>query len=257
MSQEKETTRQLEQVRQRLNNLSNQLGALRRDLEGHEVLPSWSAIQNSANLLSHNLQSVHAVLMDAQPKLMAAHAYPLPSYPGRTQENSLVMLMRKKLQPPVEDWIEQGAKRGAQIAGAQGPKQVNGTSNGIPKSLDQSELDDLWTWAGPEGNRIAREIGDEAFADVFTLAEQEDGIENVVTGLRRKFWESDDEDEEEEDAEDQPKSMDVDAPDTRPDIAKRMDRSRVDESRPMLPLETILKFTNTGTMPPGSSIPIS
>jgi len=39
MSQE--AVRALEQVRQRLNNLSTQLGALRRDLETNEMLPSW------------------------------------------------------------------------------------------------------------------------------------------------------------------------------------------------------------------------
>ncbi|KAF2148819.1 hypothetical protein K461DRAFT_315792 [Myriangium duriaei CBS 260.36] len=252
MSQE--ATRTLEHVRQRLNTLTTQLGSLRRDLESNEVLPSWASIQNSANLLSHNLQSLHATLSAAQPLLTAAHAYPLPSFPGRTQEHSLVMLMRKKLQPPVEDWIEDGARRGTQLQGTEAAKQVNGTTNGTPKTLSYQDLEELWNWAGPEGNRIAREIGDEAFADVFTLAEQEDGIENVVTGLRRKFWESDDEDEEEGGA-GKEGSMDVDAPDTRPELVKRMDRAGIDETKAMLPLEMILKFTNTGTLPPGASIP--
>ncbi|KAF2224453.1 mediator complex, subunit Med8 [Elsinoe ampelina] len=250
-----EAIRALEQVRQRLNNLSTQLGTLRRDLEGHEVLPSWTSIQNSATLLSHNLASLHATLSSAQPLLTAAHAYPLPSYPARTQEHSLLMLMRKKLQPPVEDWIEEGAKRGSQISGSDGDKQVNGTTNGVHKTLKQDELDDLWAWAGQAANGIAREIGDDAFADVFTLAEHEDGIENVVTGLRRQFWESDSEDEEEGGEGKKTDEMDVDEVDTRPDIIKRMDRPGIDKSRPPLSLETILKFTNTGQMPPGSSIP--
>ena len=210
-----------------------------------------SSIQNSTNLLSHNLQSLHATINAAQPLLTAAHAYPLPSFPGRTQEHSLVMLMRKKLQPPVEDWIDQGARNGQQLPG---PKLSNGTANGETKALNYEQMEELWNWAGPEGNRIAREIGDDAFADVFTLAEQEDGIENVVTGLRRKFWESDDEDEDEAD-ESKPEAMDVDVPDTRPEVVKRMDRAGVDESKPMLPLEMILKFTNTGQLPPGASIP--
>ncbi|KAF4549828.1 Mediator of RNA polymerase II transcription subunit 8-like protein [Elsinoe fawcettii] len=256
MSQE--AIRTLEQLRQRLNNLSTQLGSLRRDLEGNEVLPSWSSIQNSATLLSHNLASLHFTLSSARPLLTAAHAYPLPTYPGRTQEHSLIMLMRKKLQPPVEDWIEEGAKRGAEVSGSNGyDKQTNGATNGAHKSLQQSDLDALWSWAGPEGNRIAREIGDDAFGDVFTLAEQEDGIENVVTGLSRRFWESDSDDDDEGGADKKEDDMDVDKPDTRPDIVKRMDRAGVDTSKPILPLETILKFTNTGQMPPGSSIPIA
>lgn len=162
------------------------------------------------------------------------------------------MLMRKKLQPPVEDWIEDGAAKGASLPGA--AKQANGTTNGLEEgALTHGELEQLWTWAGPEGNRIARDIGDEAFADVFTLEEQEQGIENVVTGLRRKFWESDDEDEEGDNKDKD--AMEVDEPDTRPETVKRMDRAGVDETKPMLPLEMILKFTNTGTLPPGASIP--
>ncbi|GAM89381.1 hypothetical protein ANO11243_074180 [Dothideomycetidae sp. 11243] len=253
MSQE--ATRTLEHVRQRLNALTTQLGSLRRDLESNEALPSWASIQNSANLLSHNLQSLHSTLNAAQPLLRAAHAYPLPSYPGRTQEHSLIMLMRKKLQPGVEDWIEDGARKGAQIQGAESTKLANGTANGTSKTLGHQDLEELWNWAGPEGNRIARDIGDDAFADVFTLAEQEAGIEDVVTGLRRKFWESDDEDEDMDgDAAGKEEAMEVDAPDTRPDIVKQMDRAGIDESKAMLPLEMILRFTNTGTLPPGASI---
>ncbi|PNS21858.1 Mediator of RNA polymerase II transcription subunit 8 [Sphaceloma murrayae] len=262
MSQAPEAIRTLEQVRQRLNNLSVQLASLRRDLEVHELLPSWATIQNSANLLSHNLASLHETLSSAQPLLTAAHAYPLPSYPARTQEHSLIMLMRKKLQPPVEDWIEEGAKHGTLIVGHDTVKQPNGITTGVAKTLGPTELDDLWEWAGPEGNRLAREIGEEAFEDVFTLAEQEAGIENVVTGLRRKFWESDDEDDDDDDNEnrnqaaDQADAMDLDAPDTRPDAIKKMDRlGTVDQSRSMLPLEAILKFTNTGILPPGVAIP--
>jgi len=115
--------------------------------------------------------------------------------------------------------------------------------------LSGKDIEAMWDWAGPEGNRIAREIGEEAFNDVFTLAEQEDGIENVHTGLQRKFWESDDEDED--DGKDKAEKMDVDVQDSRPDVVKKMQRSGIDEERPMLSLEAILRFTSTGAMPTG------
>ena len=160
--------------------------------------------------------------------------------------------MRKKLQPPVEDWIEAGSKLGATLPEADTRAHTNGTTNGVHDTLGAEEMENLWDWAGPEANRVAREIGDEAFADVFTLAEQEDGIENVVTGLRRKFWESDDEDEdgEKEDA------MDVDPRQDVPETVRGMQRD-VDEGRAMLSLEMVLRYTNTGTLPPGSSLGLS
>jgi len=191
---------------------------------------------------------------------VSAHAYPLPSFPGRTQEDLLGQLLRKKLQPPVEDWIEEGARLGAHIPSglSNGHSDLvngNGTTNGVHTSLSGKELEDLWNWAGPEGNRIAREIGDEAFNDVFTLAEQEEGIEDVVTGLRRKFWESDGEDEDdgEEKTKLKAEEMDLDVVDDRPDMVKMMHRPGIDESRPMMPLESLLRFVSQGRMPPGSS----
>lgn len=186
-------------------------------------------------------------LGSAQPLLTSAHAYPLPTFPGRAQEDLLGQLLRKKLQPPVEDWVEEGVKHAAPLNNA-------GVTNGVPTkvehkpdSLNSKQVEDLWNWAGPEGNRIAREIGEDAFNDVFTLAEQEDGIENVVTGLKRKFWESDDEDEDE--GQEKAEKMEVDVEDKRPNIVKSMQRGGVDETKPMLPLEAILRFANSGVFP--------
>jgi len=161
-------------------------------------------------------------------------------------------LLRKKLQPPVEDWIAGGVRLSAPLLkDEQNGELTNGTTNGIHKGLSGKELENLWNWAGPEGNRIAREVGDDAFNDVFTLAEQEDGIENVVTGLRRKFWESDDEEDEEagEKTRVKPESMDVDVEDHRPEVVRIMHRPDIDSTRPMLSLDALLKFTSTGLMP--------
>lgn len=164
----------------------------------------------------------------------------------------LGQLLRKKLQPPVEDWIEEGVKLAASFEeqGVNG-NHVNGTTNGAHTGLSINELENLWEWAGPEGNRIARELGGDAFDDVFTLAEQEDGIENVVTGLRRKFFESDDEGEEDSDGKaKQEEEMEIDAVDRRPELVKAMYRPGIDETKPMMPLEDILRFVSQGRMPP-------
>lgn len=50
---------------------------------------------------------------------------------------------------------------------------------------------ELWNWAGRAANELARQ---HEWGGDFTLAEREAGVENVVTGLRRKLIETDSED---------------------------------------------------------------
>ncbi|KAH0343174.1 hypothetical protein KCU81_g5347, partial [Aureobasidium melanogenum] len=249
-----ESLRSLEQVRQRLNTLANTIGKLLHDLDTNDPLPSWPSLQNSANLLYHNLDSLNKILAGAQPLLTNAHVYPLPSYPGRTQEDLLTQLLRKKLQPQVEDWIANG-ERHAASSGIE-PPQTNGTSTNGPQSMNTAQLSDLWEWAGREGNRIARVMGADSFDDVFTLEEHELGIENVVTGLRRKLWDSDDEDEDDEGGaqakkpEDKQLDMDVDMVDSIPEPVKRLQRHNVDPTKRPMSIEHILRFALTAREPP-------
>lgn len=50
---------------------------------------------------------------------------------------------------------------------------------------------ELWNWAGRAANELARQ---HEWGGDFTLAEREAGVENVVTGLRRKLIDSNSED---------------------------------------------------------------
>ncbi len=156
--------------------------------------------------------------------------YPLPSYPGKTQEALLGQLLRKKLEPEVEDWVTQGL----QMAEAAGMAD-DGKRSGVL---------DLWSWAGMAANELAR--GHEWGGD-FTLEEREGGIENVVTGLKRKFAE---EDEDEEEAEDE--DGDGAGKDTTEDVGLKTTVEQEDEdlgsrvNGDPLPLEHVLKFMMTG-----------
>lgn len=129
------------------------------------------------------------------------------------------------------------------------------------KGLHSHQLENVWEWAGPEANRIIREdIGTDAFGDVFTLYESNEiGIENVATGLQRKLVESEDEDSDNEDGDDmaarkkkeeqeKQDKMDVDQVDEH-DYLKQWRRPGMDESRPPLPLELVLKAQLTGQLP--------
>lgn len=112
------------------------------------------------------------------------------------------------------------------------------------RAATTAELRDLWRWAGPTSQQIVGPMLEEdgAFADDFTIAERDDGVENVVTGLKRKLdGESDDDDEE--DGGDQENMEDV-LP------QKATTEPGIDPSLPPIPLESILRFTATGTLPP-------
>ena len=59
----------------------------------------------------------------------------------------------------------------------------------------RKEVEEFWQWAMKEANEQARK---QPWEGEFTLEEIEGGIENVNTGLKRKWYdESDDEDENE------------------------------------------------------------
>jgi mediator of RNA polymerase II transcription subunit 8 len=105
--------------------------------------------------------------------------YPSTNYPGRTQEGLLGQLLRKKLEPHVETWVEEGRDIQAEL-----------------KTGETEEA--LLSWAKDWlGERVSTYAADEA-GDNYTVAERELGIENVRTGLRRKLEESDSEDEDED-----------------------------------------------------------
>lgn len=110
--------------------------------------------------------------------------FPLETYPGKTQEGLLGQLLRKKLEPEVEDWVARG-RRAAEEAG-------------MGDTDRREKTEELWNWAGLAANELARghEWGGE-----FTRDEREGGVENVVTGLRKRRMGGDEEEGEEGDEE--------------------------------------------------------
>jgi len=119
------------------------------------------------NILFQNLASVSAHLTTHAPLLNAMAIYPLPSFPGREQENLLQQLVRKKLDPSVEDWVEQGRREGEEIAA-------------MNDGGGARDITELWKWAGPAANDQATE---QKWGGDYTLEEIEGGMENVTTGL--------------------------------------------------------------------------
>lgn len=148
-----------------------------------------------------------------------------------------------------DEWIQDNsqptvtaAKQGQRPNGVESGSKVHASDTG----LMVEEHRELWAFAGPASNSVVkRMIEDQAFEDEFTLAEREAGVENVITGLRRKLWDDDEEegdgDEEMHDVLPASKEADGEAPE--------MEADGVDPSTPAMPLETVLRVMSTGRLP--------
>ncbi|KAK5171927.1 mediator of RNA polymerase II transcription subunit 8 [Saxophila tyrrhenica] len=222
MSIAQDQIRSIDQLRQRLSQLSTSIASLRSNLEREEPLPTWPSLQASAQALSFNLAQLLETTTTHGALLRQAHAYPLPNFPGHTQEALLQQLLRKKMEPGVEKWVEEHTSTTTDVGGTKG-----------------EEWRALWNSVGPTSQGIVGPMLEEdgAFGDDFTIKEREEGVEDVVTGLKRKL----DGDSESEDEDDE--KMD----DVMPSGEKE---EGVDPRLPPLSLESVLRFTTTGERPP-------
>lgn len=143
-----------------------------------------SSIQASAQILQRNLQTVLDSLSENSEIFSRVAIRPSTNYPGRTQENLLTQLLRKKLEPDVEELVAQGRET-SRLATAEGIDELEGIWHELRE----------WTHG-----RIATYVRDEA-GDVYTNQEREMGTENVRTGLKRDL--EDDESDEDEGDEDE------------------------------------------------------
>ncbi|KAF2085166.1 hypothetical protein K490DRAFT_68053 [Saccharata proteae CBS 121410] len=233
-----EDVKNLETILQRVSTLSTAITALYqthasqfepgRDLQ----LAPWPTMQHQTTIVEKRLSSLLEAVDEHQPLLNAAHVHPTGAFNSRNpmHENILLQLIRKKLQPEVEDWVHEGVAAGEKLevsgasqngggaTGGGGDMDVDGDESSA--GLSAAQYEELWDWAGPAGNAIARQIIEGAGED------EEDEDEDDEEG------EDEDEDEEMEDAgaKDKGKAAVVSGP----------------PKKPMMPLEQILRFASTG-----------
>jgi len=232
------------------------------------------------HFIVQNIAAVQDTLEKHREFLTSLHAYPLPSFPGHTHEALLQNLLRKKLDIAPEDWVAQYSKPDTQhnADGALGTRGIDVTSDNV-------DYEELWSSAAKESTRRARSfVKDRAFRDAYTIAEREAGVATMTTGLKRDVRklpkdgkphrqsplfdllgfktmalevedgeddeddvddnEGDDDDEEEMDDED------VHMKDVMPEHgAEEIPEPGVDTTLPSMPMETMLRFMTTGTLP--------
>jgi mediator of RNA polymerase II transcription subunit 8, fungi type len=126
--------------------------------------------------------------------------YPSTNFPGRTEEGLLGQLLRKKLEPGVERWVEEGRVMAV-------PTSQAGNGQGE----QEDDLEEKWKAARDFiGERIARAAVTHR-RDEYTAEEREMGIENVNTGLQRpmKLRRNDGDSESDEDESEDEEMVDV------------------------------------------------
>ncbi|KAL8730874.1 MAG: hypothetical protein Q9166_003801 [cf. Caloplaca sp. 2 TL-2023] len=192
-----EDIRILEQTRQRLSQLTESLNSLNRDVHSPHPLPSWTSLTSRFSILAQNLSSLGAHLSTHASVLNSLSVFPLPNYPAREYENVLLQLLRKKLEPGVEEWVEEGYKRGKDVVGREGVMAggLRGEGEmgkergmGAKGEMDEEKWKELWAWCPVRANEEA--MGYEWLTGKWTREEREEGMNG------------EDEDEEDEGEED-------------------------------------------------------
>lgn len=184
--------------------------------------------------LANNLQEIADVLNSQRQLFTTMHAYPMPSFPGTTQEPVLQALLRKKLDPRAEDWIDVSLKD------EKGHALQNGDKGGS-QTLSTEEMRDLWESAGPAFQEILQPLAEDGILeDEYTIQERADGIQNVVTGIKRKLGGPLDDDDEDEDEE-----MEDDAPEEQVTVNQR----GFEAGAPYIRLDELLRFAVSGSQP--------
>jgi hypothetical protein len=158
--------------------------------------------------VASHLSTVSEILSDPAKSqfLKQAHIHPTSQYPAQA-EDILNILLRKRLAPEAETWLDHGVKVGQSLE-----TQTDSDGDGHMVEGEVAEKVDwekLWEWAGPAENSIALEIFPEL------------AVEEEPTALRKEK------------------------------------ESVKEETKPMMALDDILRFTSSGTIVGTTSTSIS
>ncbi|TGJ80858.1 hypothetical protein E0Z10_g7902 [Xylaria hypoxylon] len=244
-----EELKAVEQTRQRLSQLSSSLNSLKNDVFISNPLPNLDSLQASADILNHNVHAILEILAQNNTLFGRVAVHPSTNFPGRTQENILLQLLRKKPEPDVEAAMDEGRNTLASMPWL--GQTRSGTTTNQEKDKENA-FEDIWgTTRNSCQVRIAEYVMNEE-SDSFTTEEHEFGIEHVRTGLQRSFddeYEDDDDDMEEDEADgaatrgnSDPDLMIIDRPPPPP--APAVSTQEIDGAT----LETVMRLATRGRL---------
>ncbi|KAJ4296968.1 mediator of RNA polymerase II transcription subunit 8 [Collariella sp. IMI 366227] len=216
-----EELKQLELLRNRLSQLTSSLASLRGRVINSNPLPTSDSLQASAAILQQNIRSLQELSTENADLFQRVAVHPSTNFPGRSQEHVLLQLLRKKLEPDVENWVEE-ARNTARASGIDPSKLAAGM-----RVRGEHDYDDEDTY-GMDQEDVPSDPFNEQWADMrdafqetlkqyvsvqvtkkYTVEEQAMGVENVRTGLKQNLEESDEEDEDEDEDEEEADDDDV------------------------------------------------
>ena len=191
-----------------------------------------SSFQTSAAILANNVQGL-AEHLDRHSQLLNRIAvHPSPNYPGRTQEDLLGILLRKKLEPQVQTWVDEGRD----------------IANGDGTVTNQDQ--EMWKFASTFIDERVQKYALEEAGMNYTTAEKKLGIENVNTGLRRKL--EDDESSEDDDDEDMDDTTTTTA---KPVTSQTMVDPKEEAKQRQADLLWMMRFATNGNLSPSKPPP--
>ncbi|CAK1354102.1 unnamed protein product [Cercospora beticola] len=231
----------IDHLRMRLAGLSTSLHLLQGELAKpqNDPLLAWPQLQKASTNLGQNLDGLASALSAQRQLFTSLHLHPLPNFPAHTQQGLLEQLVRKKLDPRAETWIEESVNVGKEQSNGVAAGQESGT-------LTEAEMQDLWSSAMDIHQEVlAPWMEQDLFSDDFTVLERENGVKNVVTGLKRDLADEDDDDED--DGDDDGDKMVEDT--VKPDVVQAPAANGLNTSLPPLPLDSMLKFAHGQDVP--------
>ncbi|KAK6359886.1 mediator of RNA polymerase II transcription subunit 8 [Orbilia brochopaga] len=175
----------LDRLRVQLGLLTQSIGSLLQELRTADPLPPWPTLTAQLAILNSQLSTLSRTLHQHSTALTTTVVFPLPTFPARTQENLLNLLLRKKLAPEVEEWLAAGRDKGQALKAA-----------AFPNGKGKGESDDE---ASSEDDNNSDEEEDEDSDDDMQDADGEEGkkrnrhwaLKAVVKEQRSRDWDAD------------------------------------------------------------------
>ncbi|KAK3984840.1 mediator of RNA polymerase II transcription subunit 8 [Cladorrhinum sp. PSN332] len=220
-----EELKQVEMVRNRLNQLFHGLESLTQRLIHSTPLPTRESLQANTTIIQKNIMSIQSIIDENFELFQRVAVQPSTNYPGRNSENFdlLIMLLRKKPEEAVDDLMEE-SMNAARAAGLDEKKLAVGLHerrNSYDDDPDDYGLDDeeeegqsdpfseQWADCLYTFNQALTQYVTVQVRKNFTVEEQAMGIENVRTGLKRELKDLEDDDDEDDEDEDEDEDMEM------------------------------------------------
>lgn len=119
-------------ARQRLDQLTKSIESVLLAVHLGRPMPDLTALQAHSKILTETTSSITSHVANNADLLSTLVAYPSTNYPGRTQEHLVGHLVRKKNEPGVDAWVDEGRAEGMEIV----------------EKGEGEELEDDWRFAG-------------------------------------------------------------------------------------------------------------